>query len=533
MDRAASLIVSAAVLFATVAFAGQQPGQGQPAQARAKGETAKQTPPQAKGQEPAKEHEKEKAKTSSDEEPVVTHHRVYVDGKELRYTATAGLMPIKDAKGEVEARIFFMAYTRDDAGPAGARPLMFSFNGGPGSASVWLHLGALGPRRVALPDEPTIPAPPFRLIDNEATWLDRTDLVFIDPVGTGFSRAVKPELNSKFHAVRGDITSVGEFIRMYLTRNDRWSSPLYLIGESYGTTRAAGLAGYLVDQGIAFNGLVLVSCALDFQGFVFSRGNDLPFLTYLPSYAAAAWYHKKLPLEMQQLGLAGVLAEVEKWTDREYASILARGDRLADDERRDAAARLARYTGLSALDIDANHLRITMTYFCKELLKRERRSIGRFDARYQGIETSAASAGPSFDPSLAGVRAPYTSTFNQYVRSELGYKSDVPYHILGEGVGRWDWQQEMGYPTTTDDLRDAMTKNPHMKVLIASGYYDLATPYQAVEHTLAALSVDQPLRKNIRIERYEAGHMMYVHGPSLQKLKHDGAALIAETTIKK
>jgi carboxypeptidase C (cathepsin A) len=525
MDRALTLIASVTVILSTVALRAQQPPPVESSKAQAKGETKATTgAPKAKTEEPAKE--KEKTKTSSDEEPVITHHRIPVDGKELKYTATAGLMPIKDEKGEVEARIFFMAYTLDDAGPSASRPLMFSFNGGPGSASVWLHLGTLGPRRVTLTDEPTIPAPPFRLVDNEATWLDRADLVFIDPVGTGFSRAAKPELNAKFHTVRGDITSVGEFIRMYLTRNDRWGSPLYLIGESYGTTRAAGLAGYLVDQGIAFNGLVLVSCALDFQGFVFNEGNDLPYLTYLPSYTASAWYHKKLPADLQQAELPAVLKEVEQWTDREYASILARGDRLTDDERRDAAARLARYTGLSPADIEANHLRIEMSHFCKELLKPQRRSIGRFDARYQGIENSAASAGPSFDPSLAGVRAPYTSSFNNYIRAELGYKSDVPYYILGEGVGRWDWQKPMGYPATTDALRDAMTKNPHMKVLIASGYYDLATPYRAVEHTLAGLGLDPLLRKNIAIERYEAGHMMYVHGPSLHKLKHDGAALI-------
>ena len=372
--------------------------------AQAKGETKAQASPKTKADEPAKE--KEKVKTSTDEEPVVTHHRLVIDGKELAYTATVGLMPLKDTKGEVEARIFFVAYTLDNGGPATERPLMFSFNGGPGSASVWLHLGALGPRRVNLPEEPTIPTPPFQLVDNEATWLDRTDLVFIDPVGTGFSRAAKPELNSKFHALRGDITSVGEFIRMYLSRYDRWASPLYLIGESYGTTRAAGLAGYLVDQGVAFNGLVLVSCALDFQGFVFSQGNDLPFLTYLPSYAASAWYHKKLATDLQNVDLPAVLKEVEQWTDREYASILARGDRLTEVERREAATKLARYTSLSPSDIDANNLRIGMSYFCKELLKQSRRSIGRFDARYQGIESSAASASPSFDPSLAAVRAP-------------------------------------------------------------------------------------------------------------------------------
>jgi carboxypeptidase C (cathepsin A) len=530
MDRASTSFVSLMVIVSPLVLCAQQAPSADSLKAQAKKETGAQTPAQPKTEEPKKANER--VKTSSDEEPVVTKHRMHVDGNELKYTATAGLMPIKDAKGDVEARIFFIAYTLDETVSTSSRPLMFSFNGGPGSASVWLHLGTLGPRRVALPEEPTISAPPFRLVENEATWLDRTDLVFIDPVGTGYSRAAKPELNSKFHALRGDITSVGEFIRMYLTRHDRWDSPLYLIGESYGTTRAAGLAGYLVDQGIAFNGLVLVSCALDFQGFIFNEGNNLPFLTYLPSYAATAWYHKKLPPELQQAALPAVLKEVEQWTDREYASILARGDRLTDDERRTAAAQLARYTGLNPMDIDANNLRIGMSHFCKELLKSERRSIGRFDARYQGIESSAASAQPSFDPSLAGVRAPYTSTFNHYVRTELGYKSDVPYYILGEGVGRWDWQKDMGYPTTTDDLRDAMTKNPHLKVLIASGYYDLATPYRAVEHTLASLGLDPILRKNIRIEKYEAGHMMYVHGPSLHKLKHDGGALIDQTMRK-
>ena len=412
-------------------------------------------------------------------------------------------MPLKDAKGDVEARIFFVAYTLDNAGPAAGRPLMFSFNGGPGSASVWLHLVPWARAGSLCLMSRQSRVHPFAWLTMRQRWLDRTDLVFIDPVGTGFSRAAKPELNNKFHALRGDITSVGEFIRMYLSRYDRWASPLYLIGESYGTTRAAGLAGHLVDQGIAFNGSVLVSCALDFQGFVFSPGNDLPFLTYLPSYTASAWYHKKLARDLQQAELAAVLKEVEQWTDREYASILARGDRLTEAERHEAAAKLAHYTSLSPSDIDANNLRIEMSHFCKELLKQDRRSIGRFDSRYQGIESSAASASPSFDPSLAAVRAPYTSTFNNYIRVELGYKTDVPYYILGEGVGRWDWQRDMGYPATTSDLRDAMTKNPHLKVLIASGYYDLATPYRAVEHTLAAQGFDPTLRKNISVESYD------------------------------
>ena len=261
MNRAICLIASPIlVLWMTLGvISAQEPGR--PAvPPQTKGANGPQPPAQAKAGEPSKA-KKDAPKTSTDEEPVVTHHTITVDGKELSYTATAALMPIRDAKGEVEARIFSIAYTRDNAGPAESRPLMFSFNGGPGSASVWLHLGALGPRRVAAPEGPTIPAPPYRLVDNEATWLDRTDLVFIDPVGTGYSRAAKPELNSKFHSLHGDLESVGEFIRMYLSRNDRWTSPLYLIGESYGTTRAAGLTGHLIELGIAFNGVVLVSCA--------------------------------------------------------------------------------------------------------------------------------------------------------------------------------------------------------------------------------------------------------------------------------
>ncbi len=522
MTRAQTFFSSVVLALSTTAAFAQQPRQSQPETPQTKSDAA--TKKAVPAQEAAAE--KVKPKSSTDEDPVTTHHRITVDGKELKYTATAGLMPIKDSKGETEARIFYIAYTLDEPAQESSRPLMFSFNGGPGSASVWLHLGALGPRRVTITDGPVIPPPPFHLVDNEATWLDRSDLVFIDPVGTGFSRAAKPELNAKFHAMQGDISSVGEFIRMYLTRNDRWTSPLYLIGESYGTTRAAGLAGHLVDQGIAFNGLILVSCALDFQGFVFSEANDAPFRNYLPAYAASAWYHKQLPADLQAFDLQTLLTEVELWSDKEYASILARGDLITDEDRSAAVSKLARYTGLKSSDIEAADLRIPQGYFCKKLLEGKRRSIGRFDARYQGVESSPLHTGASFDPSLAGVRAPYTSTFNNYVRTELGYKTDVPYHILGEGIGPWDWQQQMGYPRTTDALKDAMSKNPHMLVLIASGYYDLATPYRAVEHTLAGLALDATLRKNITIAKYEAGHMMYVHGPSLHKLKRDGAALI-------
>jgi carboxypeptidase C (cathepsin A) len=542
MNRATTWLAIGLTMISTFpgAPAAQEPGpRDAPTRRPEIGQPDSRVKAKAEAGEPAKAKDRERneaasGKSATDEEPVVTHHRIQLGGEALKYTATAGLMPIKDAKGEIEARIFFMAYTRDEAGPAESRPLLFSFNGGPGSSSVWLHLGALGPRRVAAPEEPTIPAPPFKLVDNDATWLDRADLVFIDPVGTGYSRAAKPELNAKFHSLRGDIESVGEIIRMYLTRYDRWSSPLYVIGESYGTTRAAGLAGHLGDRGIALSGVILVSCALDFQGFAFNPGNDLPYLNYLPSYAASAWYHKKLPADLQRLNLPELLKEVENWVDREYSRILTRGDRLNDDERRQAEQRLARYTGLKANDIEERELRIVLDYFDRELLRPERRSIGRFDARYKGIENRRPSDDhrPSFDPSYAAVHAPYTTTFNHYVRDELGYKSDAPYHILGGGVGRWDFQTEMGYPSTAAALRGAMAENPHMRVLIASGYYDLATPYRAVEHTLAGLGLDPVLRKNIAVEYYEAGHMMYLHGPSLHKLKRDGVGLI-ERALKK
>ena len=269
----------------------------------------------------------EKAATPKEEPPIVTHHEIHVGGRVLHYTATAGYMPIRNEEGtEVEANIFFVAYTLDNAPPK--RPLMFSFNGGPGSASIWLHLGAIGPRRVKMLPDGGMPQPPFELVDNEDTWLDQTDLVFIDPVGTGYSRATKKELAKKFFGVKGDISSVAEFIRLYLSRYQRWTSPLFLVGESYGTTRAAGLSGYLVDRGIALSGVVLVSSVLNFQTLEFTRGNDLPYILFLPSYTSTAWYHKKLPPDLQQRDLASVLSDAQQFAAGPYASALGKGDNL-------------------------------------------------------------------------------------------------------------------------------------------------------------------------------------------------------------
>src|SRR5229473_3047988 len=416
---------------------GQQPTTTQTTGAPTGGQTGQTRPPQ------------ERPSPVPEEVPVITHHEITVGGKTLKYTATVGMMPIKNREGETEARIFFMAYTLDDVSKRAHRPLTFSFNGGPGSASVWLHLGAIGPRRVPMNPDGTMPAPPYALVDNQQTWLDQTDLVFIDPVGTGYSRAARPELASKFFGLQGDIESVGEFIRMYLTRYERWTSPLFLAGESYGTTRASALSGYLIGRGIAFNGIVLISTVMNFETLQPSPGNDLPYQLYLPSYASTAWYHKKLPADLQARPVSQLVPEAEKWAATDYTLALERGDRLSPPERQDTIAKLSRYTGLSSQFIDNANLRVSLNFFRKELLRDEKRSIGRLDARFKGYDSSYVTAGPDFDASEAAIRPPYTSTFNNYIRQELGFKSDREYYILGGGIGPWNWGTNNGYVDTS------------------------------------------------------------------------------------
>ncbi len=481
--------------------------------------------PNDKDKAGAAEKEKEKEKKDAEEKPVVTPHELRIGGKVLKYSVTTGLIPLKNETGETEANVFFMAYVADRSGGPERRPLMFSFNGGPGSASVWLHLGAVGPKRVKMREDGMMPSPPYELVDNEHTWLDLTDVVFIDPVGTGYSRASKPELGKKFWSVQGDIESVGEFIRLYLTRYERWGSPLFLVGESYGTTRAAGLAGYLVEKsGVAFNGIVLVSSILNFQTARFAKGNDLPYPLFLPTYAATAWYHRKLPADLQQKPLRAVLDEVEGWAATAYPVALAKGDRLTPAERSQVLDGLARYTGLDKRYLDDADLRLEIRHFCKELLRGERRTVGRLDSRFKGIDESAVADTPDFDPSMAAIRPPYTAMFNDYVRRALGYKNDLPYYILGGGIGKWEWGE--GYPDTSESLRSAFSKNPDMRLFVAKGYYDLATPYFATEYTLSHMGLDPGQRARIRTAEYEAGHMMYIHEGELAKLKKDVAAFL-------
>ncbi len=463
----------------------------------------------------------------SEEEPIVTTHQLALADQSLSYSATVGNMPLKDEKDKIAAQIFYTAYTLDSEADPATRPLIFVFNGGPGSASVWLHMGALGPKRVDMGVEGFMPPPPFKLIDNAHTWLDLGDLVFIDPVGTGYSRAADPADNEKYWGLEADLEAVGEFIRLYLSRKQRWTSPLYLAGESYGTTRAAGLAGHLIDRGIAFNGVVLISTVMNFQTLRFTKANDLPYALYLPSFCAAAYYHGKLADELQARELRELLHEVADWAEADYTVALGKGDRLTEGESRAIAERLSRYTGLSRRFILGADLRVNIMSFCKELLRDDKRAVGRLDSRFIGIMASAEGMTFDFDPSMNAIVPPYTAVYNQYIRQELGYETDLNYEILSFKVNE-NWKYQGGqFPDTSEGLRAAFAKNPFMRVLVAQGYYDLATPFQAAYYSLAHMGLDRALRDNVTIAEYDAGHMMYLHEPSLAKLKADAAAFIA------
>ena len=494
--------------------------------------------------------ENEKTANAAEEAPqdqvVETRHVIRLNGLDLAYMVTVGRIILKeeaDKTGEkagefegekAKAAVFFIAYTRDDTPDRASRPITFSFNGGPGSSSVWLHLGVLGPRRVVMGDSGELIPPPYRLTDNEFTLLEKSDLVFIDPVSTGFSRPVVGEAAKQFHGFKKDIESVGDFIRLYTTRYQRWSSPKFLAGESYGTTRAAGLAGYLQDRhGLYLNGLILISAILDFGTADFNPGNELPYILFLPTYAATAWYHQRLDAELQK-DLLAMLDEVEAFALGDYTIALMKGASLPAEDRAVIAARLARYTGLSVEYIERTDLRINIFRFTKELLRGQAKTVGRLDSRFKGVDRDAAGETFEFDPSMAAIMGPYTAMFNDYVRSELKFESDLPYEILTEKVSPWSYaQHENMYVNVAETLRKAISTNPHLRVFVANGYFDLATPYFATEYTFNHLGLDPDLRQNIGMGYYDAGHMMYVHRPSLERLTKDITAFIETTLAKK
>lgn len=471
--------------------------------------------------ETQEKNDKPQEKSAEPPPPVETRHEIKIGRKSYKYTVHTGMMPLKNEKDEHDANIFFMAYTLDTVKNKAERPLTFVFNGGPGSASVWLHLGAVGPKRVKMQDEGWMPQPPYQLEDNKYTWFDLSDMVFIDPVGTGYSRALDPENNKKFWSVDGDIESVAEFIRLYLTRYQRWESPLFLAGESYGTTRATGLSGHLIEKGIGLNGIMLISTIINMQTARFVRGNDLPYSLFLPTYAATAWYHGKLSQDLQAKTLPELMQEVEAWAANDYTLALMHGDKISEETRNTVIDRLANYTGLSKEYIDGTKLRVNIMRFCKELLRDKNLSVGRLDSRFTGLEDLQISEFPEVDPSMVAITPPYNAMFNQYVREQLGYETDAQYEILSFNVNR-KWEAPKGqFIDTSDALRKAMLRNPFMKVFVGQGYYDLATPHFAAQYSMNHMGITPELHDNIHYYFYEAGHMYYLDVTSLEKLKAD------------
>ncbi len=436
-----------------------------------------------------------------------------------------------DDAGKDKASIFHVAYTRAGVDNLAERPITFVFNGGPGSSSVWLHIGALGPRRVVFGDDGQAPAPPGALTDNEASWLDFTDLVFIDPVTTGYSRPADGEDGKQFHGLRGDAAAVAEFIRLYATKAGRWLSPKFLAGESYGTTRAAALAPIMQGElGMYLNGIVLISPVLEFQTILPDTGNDEPYWLFLPTYTATAWYHKKLAPELGDL--ASAVSQAEAWASTEYLIALGKGDRLSPQERERVGTQLARFTGLSKEYVLAANLRIPQPRFCKELMRKDGRTVGRLDSRYEGPDQDALGDGTEYDPSYAVIQGPFTAALNAYIRGELGFESDLNYEVLTGKVHPWDLGAENRYAQVSAGLAQAMNTNPRLRVMVCNGYYDLATPHFASDFTFSHLGLDAADKSRVEVQRYGAGHMMYLRKDDRGKLRSDAKTFFGECLKK-
>ncbi len=452
----------------------------------------------------------------------VTHHHISVGGRTIVYTATAGTLVLKNDKEQPEASVFYVAYTQDGADRS-RRPITFLYNGGPGAASLFLHMGALGPRRIAFPNAESAGGPPYQLVDNQYTLLDQSDLVFIDAPGTGYSR-VMPGIDGKsIYGIDQDAAAFGQFIERYVTLNDRWNSPKFLLGESYGTPRSAALVDYLQNRNMAFNGVVLLSSVLDFATIAPGPGNDLAYITYLPTEAAVRWYHDS---SANKGSLQSAVEAARTFANDSYADALVQGSRLSHTQRVQIAEQLSKLIGLNAHYIEQADLRVQPQRFEKELMRESGKTTGRLDARYTGYDLDTLGDSADYDPSDSASSGAYQSMFLSYARNELNWKSEETYkQINGDVNQNWDFTRKSIFgwlaPTTSPDLQEAMTTNSKLRVFVGAGYYDMATPFGAAEWTFSHLGLPEELRSHVTFGYYESGHMVYMHQPSLAAFKSD------------
>ncbi len=474
---------------------------------------------------PTKEEKKEEGK---EDKPKETLGKITLGGVAVSYIAQTGTIPVLKDDGKAKANVFYVYYAATNAqgkrlaaADPGKRPITFCFNGGPGASAVWLHLGGLGPRRVNFPPAGLSPTSVAEVVDNPNSILDGSDLVFIDPVSTGLSRAAKDEKPEQFFGLDEDIQSLGEFVRLFTTREQRWLSPKYLCGESYGTTRVAGLAAYLQDtHGLYSEGLILMSGTINFQTLVPGAGNDLPYALFLPAMTATAHYHKKLAPELQA-DLEKALAESRAFAQGDYTLALMKGAGLTAEERQIIATKVARLTGLSSIQVEDQNLRLDPSFFRKALLRDQGKVIGRYDGRVTGPEDDRTDLRTDLDPSYSNIVGGFASAVNAYVRGELGYQSDHPYHVLAHGLP-WRWTSFAGrYVSTEDRLANALTTNPKLRILVLSGLRDLAVPGDSMQYSIAHLPIPNSLRANITFSRFESGHMMYLFQTDAEKLRRE------------
>ncbi|HEX8010719.1 MAG TPA: peptidase S10 [Casimicrobiaceae bacterium] len=495
--------------------------------------------PQTEEAKEAKKRLREKVDKLLAQPPYQSAASLTLAGRTLKYKAVAAFVPVTaggldDKRGEPEAAVFTTSYFLEDA-EAWKRPVCFVFNGGPGSSSIWLHLGALGPKRVAIREDGTMPPPPYTVIDNEESWFEHFDLVFIDPPHTGYSITASEEARKKMLGVDGDVDALAECIRVWLGRHRRWSSPIYVAGESYGTTRGAALAEKLQELGVALSGLVLVSCAMDLQSIVFAPRNDLPYALFLPAFACVAQYHGKLSGSLAE-SPAAARAAAERFVVEDYLGALHAGARLSSATRRGVAARIAELTGLAPALVEEKNLRVSDQTFFFEMLRDRGRIVGRLDARVTGPMAASRTREWEFDPAIEAIAAPYTMAAHAYMSEQLGVDTHERYEVLSmDAHKQWNWnrgeQKGNGYTCTSPDLSRALRRNPHLRVLVASGHYDLGTPYSATDWSLAQLDVPPEILARVQHHYYDAGHMMYTREADMLKLKRDVAAWLAEKDV--